>query len=257
MTARRATCCWVWAATLNFVLLAGTEQKEGFPTMVQNLKSRLGVQTREQHNRPPFDRLTPPHRPCREVRLVPSQARGLGGEVGSVHLEKVTTGENSGYCGMRNRRPDRQPGQMITGSLEVGGFTCFWRRQAEQHENGADTDSDEKLRRSGTKLTQRHRQSYWFFCSVFLSHSLHSFLEIRLSVSRKCLQLKSSSIVHQLHPPGMSRWDAAVCVCGELILMTWWRSCQTTWIGAAKSAAYWKQQDKMRSVWLNIHTKGC
>lgn len=78
----------MWAATLNFVLLAGTEQKEGFPTMVQNLKSRLGVQSKEQHNWPPFDRLTPPHHPCREVRLVLlSQTRGLGGKVGSIHLE--------------------------------------------------------------------------------------------------------------------------------------------------------------------------
>lgn len=63
----------MWVATLNFVLLAGTEQKEGFPTIVENLKRRLGVQTEEQHivhNWPPFDRLTPPHHPGTEVRLV-------------------------------------------------------------------------------------------------------------------------------------------------------------------------------------------
>lgn len=183
--------------------------------MVQNLKSRLGVQSEEQHNWPPFDRLTPPHHPCREVRLVLlSQTRGLGGKVGSVHLEQAKkksrlaqiTGDNSDYCKMKSLT-DRQTGKYYKGSEETHRTeqkpNDNWKRCLAVKTGVTRFSEGARLHNMKTPLTQmliKHVKQDWFFCSVFVSHSLHSFLEIRLSVSRKCFQLKSSSIFHQLHP---------------------------------------------------------
>lgn len=109
---------------------------------------------------------------------------------------------------------DRQTGKYYKGSEETHRTeqkpNDNWKRCLAVKTGVTRFSEGARLHNMKTPLTQmliKHVKQDWFFCSVFVSHSLHSFLEIRLSVSRKCFQLKSSSIFHQLHP-GTSTWNA-------------------------------------------------